>query len=574
TISSTPRPAAGGSAAAEDAPPSLTAAFDGGQLRLYFIPGPLPQALERFSRLTGRAPLPPQWALGYHQSRWSYMNAAEVRQVARGFIARDLPLSAIHLDIDYMDGYRVFTVDRSRFPDLPGLAEELARDGVRLVAILDPGVKQDPAYDVYRSGLEQDAFCKLPTGQVMHGIVWPGWSAFPDFTNPAAREWWATHYPRLLDQGIAGVWHDMNEPTSFTAFGGPYLPKELRHHLDGQGGSHLQGHNLYALQMARAGFDGLRQARPHRRPWIVTRAGWVGIARYAWNWTGDSHTSWDSLRMVTAIVLSCGLCGQPYNGPDIGGFSGDPSAELYLRWFQLAACLPFFRTHSSFTTHRREPWSFGEPYTRHLRAALQLRQRLAPYIYSLAWQAAQSGWPLVRPLLWLDPADRRLWDCDDAFLLGDALLVAPVLHEAARQRTLQLPPGDWYDFWDDTLYTGPAQVSLPVSLERIPLLARAGAVLPVQDGAHLELHVYAPVSGSPAALPAPLALYSDAGDGYGPSRLDTFSLLSGPDGALQLDWSAAGDFPFPYARVDLVPHGPGRLDWGPAGPPSASPISR
>jgi len=562
----------------------LTSVFEGGMLRSYIIPGPLPQALERFSELIGRAPLPPRWALGYHQSRWSYKTAGEVRQVARGFLARELPLSAIHLDIDYMRGYRVFTVDPQRFPDLAGLAQELEDQGIRLVAILDPGVKRDPHYFVYQEGLERGIFCCQPNGKPLHGVVWPGWSAYPDFTNPEARQWWAGQYGRLLSQGIAGIWHDMNEPTSWAGWQGPYLPIDTRHHLEGCGGNHLQAHNLYALQMARAGFEGMRSQAPERRPWMITRAGWVSLARYTWNWSGDSHTSWESLRMVAAIVISCGLCGQPYNGPDIGGFSGDPNAELYLRWFQMAAFLPFFRTHSAFNTAAREPWSFGEPTTSIVRQFLRLRYRLMPYLYNLAWEASRSGAPLVRPLFWLNPQDERLWDRDDAFLLGNTLLVAPILEENARLRRVWLPEGAWYSLWDDTRYHGPAEVEISCGLEHIPVLVQAGSLLPLQDGDRLELHAYPPALPSTpsgrlsdaaedaASRPlASLELYSDAGDGYGPSRLDHFTLRLNPANRLSVDWHGQGDFPFPYTRVELVLHGaPGRLEWGPAGGPPAT----
>ena len=255
--------------------PEAQVTFESGALRYYFIPGDPANALQRFSELTGRAGLPPRWSLGYHQSRWGYKSAADIRRVLQGFREHDLPLSAIHLDIDYMDGFRVFTVDPQRFPDLPGLVRELDEQGIKVVTIIDPGVKQDPDYPLYQSGLQEDAFCRLPDGELLVGVVWPARSVYPDFTNPLARAWWGRAYASLLEAGVAGIWHDMNEPTSFALTGGPCLPLSTGHHLEGQGGDHRQAHNVYALLMNRAGFESLRHFRPSQRPWILSRSGWV-----------------------------------------------------------------------------------------------------------------------------------------------------------------------------------------------------------------------------------------------------------------------------------------------------------
>ena len=526
--------------------------FEGGLLRSYFIPGPPERLLERYSELTGRPGLPPLWSLGYHQSRWGYRTQEEIREVVRGFQAHDLPLSAIHLDIDYMDGYRVFTVDRERFPDLEKLASELAGQGIRLVTILDPGVKQDPKYAIYQEGLAGGHFCRLADGQTFVGVAWPGASVFPDFSRPETRSWWASQYRWLVERGAAGVWHDMNEPTSFTAWNGPFLPLETRHDLDGQGGDHRQGHNLYGLLMARAGWEGLRAAAPERRPWMITRSGWAGVQRYAWNWTGDSETSWESLRMTIATVVGSGLSGQPFNGPDIGGFNGNPPAELYLRWLQAATFLPFYRTHSAIGMPRREPWVYGEPYTRIIREFMRLRQRLMPTLYTLAWEAAQRGLPLARPLWWAEPRDPALWPIDDTFLLGEALLVAPVVEGGGTRRKLRLPAGDWYDLWDGTLQRGPGEVELRCGLERIPALVRGGRLLAMADGERLTLHLYAPPDGFRQGLAG--QVYSDAGDGYGDSRLDRFTWQR-QGRSLLLNWESQGAFPFPYRQVDIQLHG-------------------
>lgn len=526
--------------------------FAGGQLRYYFILGTPQQALSRYTELTGRAPLPPAWSLGYHQCRWGYRTEDDIRQVAAGFEEHDLPISAIHLDIDYMRGFRVFTVDPQGFPDLPGLAASLKEKGIRLVTIIDPGVKQDPGFDVMQEGLRRGAFCLLPDGKPMVGLVWPGWTFFPDFTKPEAREWWGAYYPRLLEAGVDGFWHDMNEPTSFTAWGNMCPPVSTLHDLDGCQGNHIEAHNLYALQMNRAAFEALRRQRPDRRPWLISRSGWASQQRYAWKWTGDTESSWAALKMTISTLVGFGLSGFPYNGPDIGGFSGNPEAELYLRAFQMAAFLPFFRTHSAVGTARREPWVYGEPYTGHIRRFLKLRYRLMPLLYTLAWEAAQTGYPLVRPLFWLDLQDRALWDVDDAFLLGDPMLVAPALEPGISQRAVRLPAGRWYDFWTEAAVDGPGEIQAAVKLDDIPVYVRAGAILPMAgEEKALELHIYLPESDGPAAGGL---VYSDAGDGYGPWRLDRFH-LERQGQTLRLRWESQGDYAFPYVRVALVCHG-------------------
>jgi alpha-glucosidase len=522
--------------------------FEDGLLRMYFIPGPPQRMLERFTELTGRAPLPPRWVLGYHQSRWGYKSADDVRQVLAGFREHDLPLNALHLDIDYMDGYRVFTIDTKRFPDLKALSDELHQQGVRLVTIIDAGVKKDTDYSFYQSGLKDDIFCRLPGGKVMSGLVWPGKSVFPDFTDPQARRVWGEQYGFLVSHGVDGIWHDMNEPTSFVAWGDMTLPLSTRHELDGRPGDHRQAHNYYGLLMNRATYESLQHLSPEHRPWIISRSGYAGLQRYAWSWTGDSETSWRALRNTIGTVLGLGLSGIPFSGPDIGGFSGSPSAELYIRWLQLAAFLPFFRTHSSLGTPRREPWVYGEPYTSIARHALKTRQRLLPYLYTSVWQTCQNGIPMARPLFWLEPEDERLRRIDDTFLLGDNLLVAPALQEGACERELTLPSGTWFNLWDDTRQEGPAMVKLPSPIDRIPVLARGGGLLPMDEDGILALHAY-PIQGNYNSQ-----VFHDAGDGYGPYRLDQYT-LSLDDDRLSIHCEPRGEYGADNAKIRIILHG-------------------
>lgn len=532
----------------------VQASFAAGQLRGYLIPGPPQRCLDRYTELTGRAPLPPRWSLGLHQSRWGYKNESDIRQVAEGYHQHNLPLSAIHLDIDYMHGYRVFSIDSGRFPDLPALSAELAAKGIRLVTILDPGVKADPAFTVFNNGLQQDSFASLKGSNPYIGVVWPGLSAYPDFTSASVRRWWGSYYPLLLDAGIAGFWHDMNEPTNFMAWGDLTLPLAVQHNLEGQGGDHRQAHNLYALQMNRSGFEALRSLRPQQRPWLLSRSGWAGQQRYAWNWTGDTETSWSVLRMTIATLLGLGVSGFPFSGPDIGGFSGSPDAELMLRWFELAALMPFFRIHSAAGTARREPWTFGEPAITIMRRLIHLRLRLLPYIYTLAWQASQTGAPLVRPLWWEFPQAALPAGEPDCFLLGDSLLVAPVLEQGVHTRRLGLPVGEWIDYWSGQRFYVPGEIELAAPLERLPLLVRAGAILPVEPEPGVpQIHFFPAASQESGVHGA--VLYSDAGEGYGLSRLDRFTLKSTGGAKIQLLWETSGDFLLPGGALPFVLQG-------------------
>jgi alpha-glucosidase len=532
--------------------------FEDGALRYYLAPGPLDRALARYTELTGRAPLPPRWALGFHQSRWSYGTADEVRALVREFRRRGLPLSAVHLDIDYMRGYRVFTVDEARFPDLGALAAEVEREGVRLVPILDPALKVDPDWPLYREAVERGLCCRRPDrDEPVVAPVWPGDAVFPDFTDPAARAWWGQQYAALVDRGAAGVWHDMNEPAAFAAWGDPTLPDTTRHALEGRGGDHREAHNVYALLEARAGFEGLRALRPARRPWLLTRSGWAGIQRYAWTWSGDSESNWWSLAQSVRIALSLGLSGVPYSGPDIGGFGGSPDAELYTRWFQTAAFLPFFRVHSAWFTPPREPWAFGDATLAAAADALAWRERLRPYLYTLAWEARETGAPLVRPLWWpgaseaqRDPALRAV---DDAFLLGAALLVAPATAAGARSRTVRLPPGLWHELDGPRTYEGGGVVTLDAPLERLPVLVRAGSVLPLAEDGRLALHVWPPAPGGGGGEDGG-ALYDDEGDGDGPGRVERYR-LTGDGSRLVLERRVEGDLAPRWSGLDVVVRG-------------------
>ncbi|WP_066425482.1 TIM-barrel domain-containing protein [Anabaena sp. 4-3] len=524
--------------------------FDGGALRYYFSIGSPAQLLDRYTQLTGRPALPPRWVLGYHQSRWGYETEAAIREVAEGFKNHNLPLSAIHLDIDCQEGFRAFTIDPDRFPQLTEFNQELVDRGVHLIAIVNPGVKADRKSKLFEEGRSQEVFCKTINDKLIIAPVWPGLCAFPDFTNPKARHWWSRQYEYLLDLGFTGFWHDMNEPGIFVLWGDPSLPpNSTLHFLEGRGGNHLEAHNVYGLLQAEAAYEALKEYKPEHRPFIVSRAGWAGLQRYAWTWTGDIETSWAGLRITITTVLNMGLSGIPYSGADIGGFKGNPSPELYLRWFQMSCFLPFFRTHSANNVKPRTPWTFGEQILSIARDFLWLRYRLLPYLYTLTWETNQTGHPLVRPLFWADSHNPQLWAVEDAFLLGEALLIAPIVEEGATSRPIILPDGHWYHFWDDTRFPGGNQIDIAAPQEQIPVFVKAGCVLPMAENQQLILHIYPPVTGVGAGR-----VYSDAGDGYAAWRLDEFYLKRDEDN-LEIIWQQQGNYPFPYKNVKLHIHG-------------------
>ncbi|MER5177676.1 TIM-barrel domain-containing protein [Streptomyces sp. NPDC002896] len=536
-----------GAGSGHDRPGSCELRMDGGPLRCWVVVGAPARVLHVWTQLTGAPAVPPAWALGHHHARWGFGSEQEVRRIVAGYRERGLPLDAVHLDIDHYDGHRVFTVDRERFPKLPVLAEELRRDGVRLVSIVDPAVKAEPGNAVYDAGTAADAFVRDASKRPVLGVVWPGDAVYPDFTDPQVRAWWGGLYEERLRQGFAGFWNDMNEPVSFAAFGEATLPRSARHALEGRGGDHREAHNVYGLCMARAGYEGLRELRPEERPFLFSRSGWAGMQRYGGTWSGDVATGWPGLRASLSLVLGLGLCGVPYSGPDVGGFDGSPSPELYLRWFQLAAHLPLFRTHAALRAGRREPWEFGAEVLEHARVALAERRRLLPYFVTLAHLARRTGAPYVRPVWWGAPEDRDLRDCEDAFLLGDCLLVAPVLDRGTERRAVRLPAGRWYDTVTEEAYEGPGQVLLKAPLSRIPVLARAGAVLPVRgaDGG-LELEVWAPARGRTGGG----LVVSDAGDGWEEPETERFTARWERDRVVvEREWEAGRSEPSYPVRV-------------------------
>ena len=449
---------------------------DGGELQYYYIHGPhMMDVVKRYQTLTGTHKLPPKWALGYHQCRWSYYPEAKVKEIAEGFRSRQIPCDAIYLDIDYMDGYRCFTWNKKYFPDPKKMIKELASIGMKTVVMIDPGIKVDDNYWVFKEGKENNYFCRRSDDYFMEGHVWPGRCQFPDFTNPTVRAWWGGLYKELVDLGVAGVWNDMNEPA---VFGAGTFPNDVRHNYDGYRGSHRKAHNVYGMQMVRSTYDGLKKLMRNKRPFTITRAGYSGMQRYACVWTGDNVATWEHLKLGNIQCQRMSVSGVPFCGTDIGGFSGEPDGELFTRWIQLGTFSPFMRAHSAGDTAEREPWSFGEPFTAINRKFIELRYRLMPYIYSVFWEHHRYGFPILRPLAMLEQELISNHYRQDEFTFGDKILVCPVLEQGAVSRIVYLPKGQWYNFWTHDLLDGGNEYNIDAPLEDMPLFVRAGSVIP------------------------------------------------------------------------------------------------
>jgi alpha-glucosidase len=470
--------------------------YSGGQYTEYVFAGPeMPAILESYTALTGRAAPPPLWSLGFHQCRWFPYTQDTLLALGQQLRDDDLPCDALWLDIDYMDGYRVFTWNQDRYPDPPAMLEQLRQQGLRVITIIDPGVKYEPGYSVFDQGLERDVFCKTEGGDTYIGQVWPGNTAFPDFVTEEGRAWWGELNAAHVRSGLAGIWNDMNEPATGNI---PALPMRF-----GQGEySHERYRNQYALLMAMGTREGLLATMPELRTFILSRSGFAGIQRYAANWMGDNLSRWDHLWLSIPMATGFGISGQPFVGADVGGFDGNTNAELFLRWVQYGVLTPFCRNHTVDTSIDQYAWSFGPAVEDLVRDAIKLRYRLLPYIYASFLRATATGEPVQRPLVFDYQSDYLVRDIDDEYLFGPDLLVAPVLEPAMTARQVYLPVGGWYDWETDEYTEGARYVVASTPMERIPVYARAGAVIPMwteappsTDGYHpeaVELHLFVP----------------------------------------------------------------------------------
>lgn len=450
---------------------------EGGNLDYYFIGGKkMTEVVANYTYLTGTTPLPQLWTLGYHQSRFGYESAEDIREVAENFRKYQVPCNVIHFDIDYMDGFRVFTWNAENFEKPGALTSELEKKGYRTVTIVDPGVKFDPGYSVYDEGIAGDFFVRDANGDVYINTVWSGETVFPDYGRQKVRDWWGEKQKYLVDIGTDGIWNDMNEPRSFRSD----LPDDVQFYDGDRKTNHAEMHNVYGHLMSKASYEGLMRAE-EKRPFVITRACYAGTQKYATVWTGDNHSLWAHLQMAVPQLLNLGISGFSFAGTDVGGFGSDCTPELLCRWVQVGAFSPLFRNHSSKGTIRQEPWQFDEETLAINKKFIELRYRLLPYFYDLCHECEETGLPIMRPVVLHYEDDRETWNLNGEFLVGEHMLVAPVLEQGAVKKTVYLPAGVWYDFFTGKPYEGRQYYLLDAPLDTCPVFVKEGSIIPTYE---------------------------------------------------------------------------------------------
>lgn len=447
--------------------------FTDGPLNYYFIGGNnLKDVVSNYTYITGRMDMPKRFTLGYHQSRWSYSTKDEVIKLVDNFKKYDIPLECVHLDIDYMDGYRVFTVNDERFSDFKNFTEEMKNKGVKLVTIIDPGVKVDSNYDVYNY-IVKNKLVATENNEVYVNSVWPGESVYPSFIDPKLRTYWGELDGKMLDLGVSGIWNDMNEPASFN---GP-LPSKVEFFDGNRIHYHDEVHNIYGHYMAKATYEGMKKHN-NERPFVITRACYAGTQKYSTVWTGDNHSIWSHLQMAIPQICNLGLSGFAFAGCDVGGFSSDATKELLIRWAELGAITPLFRNHSAMGTKRQEPWEFDDETISIYRKAVKLRYELIPYYYDLFFEAANTGIPAFRAVVLEYPEDSNTYEINDEVMLGANILASPVVEQGKRNKLVYLPSGtNWYDYYSYDEFE-PGYHIYDAPLDKLPLFVKEGAIIP------------------------------------------------------------------------------------------------
>jgi alpha-glucosidase len=528
-------------------------AADAGEMNYYFIYGnSVSEIIQHYTRLTGRMELPPLWGIGYQQCRYSYYPDKEVLNLARTFREKEIPADAIVLDIHYMDQYKIFTWDKKKFVNPQEMISALKQSGFHVVIMCDPGIKIEAGYQPYDDGQAKNLFLKYPDGENYSGQVWPGWCHFPDFTNPETREWWAENFKGYVELGVDGYWNDMNEIATW----GQSLPENIEFDFEGNKATTRRGRNVYGMQMARSTYEGAKKFMNGRRPFNLTRSGFAGIQRYAAMWTGDNVSYDEHMMLGVRLVNSLGLSGVAFAGYDAGGFVGDANPKLFARWISIAALSPFFRAHSMINTRDSEPWSYGEEVEMINRNSIRFRYQLIPYIYSLFYEASQSGMPVQRSLAIDYPHNHLVYDgkYQHQYLFGPNILVAPV--ESSKELTkVYLPEGSWYYLYTGKIYSGDEEIMVECPVHKLPVFVKAGSVIPMHKPVlttsektnELILHFY---QGKQASE---FTLYSDDGDTY-QSEYSKRKIEFNPHESKLIIHKAEGSMT-PYEKIKLIFHG-------------------
>ena len=472
---------------------------EAGELNYYFFYGPDPKrVVSDFTALVGRMALPPLFALGYQQCRYSYYPEARVRELAGEFRKRNIPADVIYLDIDYQEKNRPFTIDRERFPHFEQMVKDLRQQGFKMITITDLHIAKVPGYKPYDEGMAHDYFVKNPEGSVYVGPVWPGPSVFPDFTRSAVRDWWGTLYTDFVKMGVRGFWNDMNEPAVFV-YPTKTMPLDTVHDVEDRKTDHREIHNVFGMENVHATHDGLLKLQPDVRPFVLTRAAYAGTQRYAATWTGDNTASWNHIRLSLTQLTNLGVSGYAFVGDDIGGFNGSPTPELLTRWMELGVFNPIYRNHASKGTRDREPWVDGPMHEAIRKKYIETRYRLLPYIYTGMEEASRTGVPLMRPMFLEFPAETTLTTNGEEYMFGSGLLVAPKVWPFLQPYDVVLPKGDWVNYWTGERLAGGTTIKVDPPVDTLPVYVRAGTIIPQQPVVQnvdetpkgpLELRVY------------------------------------------------------------------------------------
>jgi len=530
---------------------------DAGEMNYYFIHGnSVAEIIKHYTDLTGRMEMPPLWSIGYQQCRYSYYPDKEVLTLAQTFREKNIPADTIVFDIHYMDQYKIFTWHKNHFADPKTLLTKLREMGFHVVVMCDPGIKVEEGYQTYDEGVKKKVFIQYPDGTNYTGQVWPGWCHFPDFTNPATREWWKEQFKDYVDLGIEGFWNDMNEIATW----GHMLPENIEMDFEGNKSTMRRGRNIYGFQMARSTYEGTKALMKGKRPFNLTRSGYAGVQRYSAVWTGDNVAYDEHMLLGVRLVNSMGLSGVAFAGYDVGGFVGDASSKLFARWISIGAFSPFFRGHSMINSRDSEPWAYGEEVEQISRNYIRFRYQLLPYIYSLFFDAAETGMPVQRSLAVHYPHDWKIYDGQfyNQYLFGPSILVAPVESNKDFVK-VYFPEGEWYSLYNGKKYQGNAEVIEESPIHRLPVYVKGGSIIPMRPVSfstkekteQLILHVYASRENSS------FLYYDDDGSTFQYQQGEFLKRLiqySGQEQKLVVS-AGTGSYQSPIKKLKVVLHG-------------------